>query len=177
MIEEWKDVVGFDDYFKISNFGNVYSKRTNRILSTTITKRGYVTLSTKIGGRSGKSYNFRIHRLVAEAFIDNPEMYKQVNHIDCNKTNNNVSNLEWCSQEQNTEHAIINNLLTVEHLHQGNIDNRLLTDTDVMYIRCNFKKNDRTFGCRALARKFHVSRDTIYHVLDMTRYTNIGTLA
>jgi len=105
MEEVFKDVVGFEDYFQISNLGNIFSKRSNRVLKTHITKRGYVSLATKIGGRQGTNHCFRVHRLVAEAFLPNPENKPEVNHIDGIKTNNKISNLEWVTAEENMNHA------------------------------------------------------------------------
>ena len=103
--EEYRDVVGFEDYFQISNLGNVFSKRSNRILKQTKSKTGYWTFATKIGGRNGTNHCFRVHRLVAGAFIPNPENKPFVNHIDGCKTNNILSNLEWVTASENTVHA------------------------------------------------------------------------
>jgi hypothetical protein len=55
--------------------------------------------------KCGKAKTKAIHRLVAETFIDNPNRYNYINHIDCNKTNNNVENLEWCTQKHNVQEA------------------------------------------------------------------------
>ena len=123
MQEIYKDVIGFEEYFKISNLGNLYSKRSKRLLKQTILPTGYYSASTKIGGRNGKSVCFRIHRLVAEAFLDNPtedqlefartSIYGKVlvNHIDGNKLNNNVNNLEWRTAKENTYHAVQTGLI------------------------------------------------------------------
>lgn len=113
----WKDVIGYEEFFSVSNTGEVWSKRTNKLLKQTISPNGYYVISTRIGGRSGKCIMFRVHRLVAEAFLSEPEEYMhewakkskygcvQVNHIDCNKLNNNLYNLEWCTAEENLSHA------------------------------------------------------------------------
>lgn len=103
--EEYRDVVGFEDYFQISNLGNVFSKRSKRILKQTKSKTGYWTFATKIGGRNGTDHCFKVHRLVAEAFIPNPESKPFVNHIDGCKTNNILSNLEWVTPKENSDHA------------------------------------------------------------------------
>lgn len=103
--EEYRDVVGFEDYFQISNLGNVFSKRSNRILKQTKSTTGYWTFATKIGGRNGTDHCFKVHRLVAEAFIPNPENKPFVNHIDGCKTNNILSNLEWVTAKENSAHA------------------------------------------------------------------------
>lgn len=85
MEEIFKDVVGFEDYFQISNFGRFFSKRSNKLLKLHINKSGYITLATKIGGRHGTNHCFKIHRVVAEAFIPNPENKPEVNHKDGKK--------------------------------------------------------------------------------------------
>ena len=112
MEETFKDVVGFEDLFKISNKGNLWSKRSQKILKQHIHKNGYYVCSTKIGGRKGVDKCFKIHRLVAEAFIPNPENKPTVNHKDTNKLNNNVENLEWATHSEQTEHAYANGLIS-----------------------------------------------------------------
>lgn len=123
MEEFFKDVIGYEDYFKISNHGNLYSKRSNRLLKQNITNKGYCTVATKI---SGKNLCFKIHRLVAEAFLEPPseqqlqwasttKYYKVlVNHKDGNKSNNSVENLEWATNSENLLHAISVGLIIPE---------------------------------------------------------------
>ena len=106
MDEIWKDVDGFDGIYKISNKGRLkhYTKRFGwRILKNTNKKGNYFSVILK-GYCFSKSS--RIHRLVAEAFIPNPNKYNTVNHIDMNKQNNCVENLEWWSQKENNQKAI-----------------------------------------------------------------------
>lgn len=104
-MEVWKDVVGFEDIFQVSSFGNVYSKRTNKNLKQCLTKSGYKTVATKIGGRNGVNHTFRVHRLVAIAFLGYCDGRVEVNHIDGNKANNKLSNLEWVTPLENMKHA------------------------------------------------------------------------
>lgn len=110
MEELWKDVIGFEALFSVSNMGNVFSKRTNKLLKLCVSDRGYYKVATKIGGRAGKNYCFRVHRLVATAFLDNPEDKPSVNHKDGNKLNNRCSNLEWSTVSENMTHAYANGL-------------------------------------------------------------------
>lgn len=102
MNEEWKDISGYEGLYKVSNLGNVYSFKTNKILKTPIGKRGYPNLNLL---KNGKQKLYVVHRLVAKAFIPNPDNKPEVNHIDGNKTNNCVDNLEWVTSRENTLHA------------------------------------------------------------------------
>ena len=105
MIEIFKPIAGYEGKYEISNHGNVKSllcrtSSTPQILSIKPNSKGYkrVELSQPTG-------RFFVHRLVATAFIDNPNNYPQINHIDNNPSNNHVSNLEWGTQSQNLQHA------------------------------------------------------------------------
>lgn len=118
MGEIWRDVVGYESLFAVSSHGRVYSKRTNRVLKQFVHKNGYCHIATKIGGRLGINKTFKVHRLVAEAFLVRPSaqitdivsesVYKTalVNHIDGDKKNNLATNLEWCTYSQNIRHAV-----------------------------------------------------------------------
>ena len=111
MTELWKDVVGFEDRYQISNLGRVYSKITNKILVPVLSQNdflGYYRVTFRFP--DGKPHSKAIHRMVAEAFIPNPNKLPCVNHIDGNKLNNVVDNLEWCTKSYNAKHAYENNL-------------------------------------------------------------------
>lgn len=106
MQEIWKDVVGYEGIYKVSNFGNVMSFQPNCKSAQCLTpfdNGGYFRV-TLIKNR--KRTNHLVHRLVADAFIPNPENKEAVNHIDGCKTNNRVDNLEWVTKGENTRHAI-----------------------------------------------------------------------
>ena len=91
------------DYF-VSRTGDIYSNKRSRMekMSQTKTARGYVKVRLSM---DGKVYNRNIHRMVAETFIPNPDNKPEVNHIDGNKKNNNVTNLEWTTRKENANHA------------------------------------------------------------------------
>lgn len=93
----WREIEGFKDYM-ISNTGDVYSKISNKILKPRKHTGGYL----RCGLRGKDKF---IHRLVAQAFIPNPQNKPQVNHIDGDKTNNCVDNLEWSTSSENIGHA------------------------------------------------------------------------
>lgn len=99
MTEEiWKDVVGYEGLYKVSNLGNVYSNYVHRSLKQGNHRDGYKFV---ILNKSGKSKYMSVHRLVATAFIPNQDNLPEVNHKDEDKTNNCVDNLEWCNYSYN----------------------------------------------------------------------------
>lgn len=112
-MEKWKDIKGYEGYYQISNAGRVKSvKRAYK------TKRSFITVPEKIRSlinvhgylycelwKNGEHQRYAIHRLVASAFIPNPDNLPVVNHLDGDKANNNVFNLEWCSNFENNLHA------------------------------------------------------------------------
>ena len=100
MKEIWSVIVGFPMY-KISTFGRVKSLYTNKILKP-INKKGYMFVTL---AEDGKQYNRAIHRLVAKAFIANPNRYPMINHKDENKANNIITNLEWCDAKYNSNYG------------------------------------------------------------------------
>ena len=108
--EEWR-VYPYNANYEVSNVGRVRNKKRKNILSQRINYSGYyvVTLSES-GSLHGRTK--RVHRLVAETFITNPSHKLEVNHLDGNKLNNNVSNLEWATPQENMNHALNNGLLT-----------------------------------------------------------------
>jgi hypothetical protein len=99
--EIWKDVVGFEDLYQVSSYGSVRNKDNGtKLIGNTTRGYRYVVLR-----KNGNQYSPKVHRLVACAFLSNDNNYPCVNHIDGNKTNNNVRNLEWCSYSENSKHA------------------------------------------------------------------------
>lgn len=139
-----KDVVGYSDLFCITSAGRVYSKRTNKFLKFSINDSGYHTISTKIGGRCGTCVVLRVHRMVADAFIPNVDNKPYVNHIDGNKRNNFVENLEWVTQQENMQHASTTGLLNIKRGIESN-QSKLSID-QVKEIRNNPKISIRKFA-------------------------------
>jgi hypothetical protein len=134
MQEVWVKII-YNNLYSVSNFGRVRNDKTGRILSTRPDKKGYARASLQ-----GKEY--KVHRLVAEHFIKNPdpEKFNQVNHIDCNKLNNYIENLEWCDNSHNQIHAYANGLQD---------KNKKLSDEDIIKIRSegwNYKEVMMEFG-------------------------------
>ncbi|MFR5544762.1 MAG: NUMOD4 motif-containing HNH endonuclease [Intestinibacter bartlettii] len=109
-MEIWRKIEGFESY-EVSNMGRVRSldrvscsghKLTGKVLIPTQNQYGYLIVSLY---KNGTRYIKRVHRLVSVAFIPNPEGKPQVNHIDGDKSNNRVSNLEWATAKENCQHA------------------------------------------------------------------------
>ena len=114
MEEIWKDIKDYEDLYQVSNLGRVKSIRRKvnnnrgimirqeKILTPEITKHGYLRIKLF---KNNKGKRILIHRLVAETFISNPENKPQVNHIDFNRANNKVDNLEWVSASENIKYS------------------------------------------------------------------------
>lgn len=117
----WKSIKGYNNQYWVSDEGQVISMNYNKTGKTKILKagrtgRGY--LQVKLC-KDGKRYSYLVHRLVAEAFIPNPDNLPQVNHIDKNIHNNSVSNLEFCTAEYNVEYSLAKPVLQYDK--EGNL--------------------------------------------------------
>lgn len=174
-MEELKDIPGLEEYFQITKQGQIWSKRTNKFLKQTVGKTGYYTISTKIGGRKGVPKCFKVHRLVAQTYIDNPENKPYVNHIDGNKLNNCVSNLEWCTASENVQHAYDIGLKISAPPKGENSHAAKLTDEQVKQIRKDFKthtfKNKTQFIYHYMSI-YKVSRSCIRHIIENRTFIN-----
>lgn len=128
MKEIWKEVKGYEGLYEVSNLGNVRSINRiiknkfykGKILITKIDKDGYLQLGLS---KNGTKKYFRVHRLVAQAFIPNPSNLPQVNHKDEVKDNNNVKNLEWCDNKYNSSYGTKNNRM-IETRNKKYLKNR-----------------------------------------------------
>lgn len=157
MDEVWKDVVGYEELYQISNLGRIKSFKESldgKVLKQTKDKDGYF----KIGIRDKffKRKYFRVHRLVAEAFIPNPNNYDYVNHKDNNPANNIVSNLEWCTLAYNNKYRFTHG----GYSHKGEKSTTaILTNEQVLeiYDLCWHSEKSQS----EIARMFGVSRGAI----------------
>jgi hypothetical protein len=147
--EQFKDLDQYPNY-QIGNRGNIWSCLHKIFLKQTIQKQGYMQVCIN---KNYKKINVRINRLVALAFIPNPENKLYVNHIDGNKLNNSVDNLEWCSESENMIHAY---KLGLEK------PNKKLNKDQIIEIR---QLSKLSITKDQIAKQFNVSRKTIFNVL------------
>lgn len=147
----------------VSNTGEVF--RGEKKLTPEITNIGYCRIKFMI---NGKLYRFLVHRLVAEAFISNPNNYPIVNHKDGNKLNNSVENLEWCTYGENLSHAYNTGL---RDCHGIKNPRSKLTADDVVEIRRTYVKGKHSeYNSYSLAKKYGVSSNTILKVVKNISY-------
>lgn len=161
-IEEWADIKGYENMYQVSNLGRVKSlkRKEEVILKCKITKSGY---------REAKLFNvnykdFLVHRLVALSFIPNPENKKQVNHIDGDKLNNVVTNLEWVTSKENAIHSIESGLKKVGSKSTSS----KLKQSDVIQIRKLYLTGDYTHD--DLGALYNVHPTTIGKMLNGTNW-------
>jgi hypothetical protein len=140
-------------YFAVSEQGEVYSLRMNKLCTISKQKTGYRTVAV---GVDGKTKTFYVHRLVALTFLPVPEEVMQatnkpeVNHKDGNKNNNRKSNLEWMTSKQNSDHAIVNGLISYRNVKARNLD----TDEELVF--SSYHETARHFGIGEKRLKRHL---------------------
>ena len=155
-----KDVCGYEGLYKVDENGNVFSVRNNKLLKRMMFPSGYEYVHLCNG--KGKTKLFRVHRLVAETFIPNPNNLPEVNHKDGDKLNNNVKNLEWCTNLENMRHSVETGLRNVKG---ENNPSAKLTVKDVINIRKEYIPKSKEFGTVALARKYGVTNVMIGKII------------
>lgn len=134
--EEWKDIHEYEGLYKISNWGRVWSCKQNKILILHRCNNNYVYVALH---KNNKVKTFRIHRLVAYHFIDNPNNLAEVNHIDEDKDNNCILNLEYCSHKYNCNHGT-----RIYRSVKGNSKPVICIETGIIYPSGAYA--DRMFG-------------------------------
>ena len=168
--EVWRNVVGYEGLYMVSNLGNFRSfpKKSRHCDECEMTKRvgsgGYLYVHLR---KDGKSCTKLVHRLVAEAFIENDRNKSQVNHLDGNKQNNNVENLEWvtCSENQIHAYRVLNRKRKSDHSPRPT--KRRFTKEQVLDIR-NSKKSQSE-----LAREYRTSQNVIWCIVNRKTYQEI----
>lgn len=168
--EIWKDVVGYEGLYAVSNVGNVRRiNRTNRQNKHIELPSGlYLHSENMIPNDSGQGYydvqlskfdkikHARVHRLVSEAFIPNPENKPYVNHLNGIRNDNRVENLEWCTAKENSRHAVDTGLYVGRKGEEN--PRSIFKDEDILWIRENCKSY-KDYGW--IAEKFNSVSGTI----------------
>lgn len=162
MNEIWKDIKDYEGLYQVSNLGRVKRVKAGKILKGFKITKGYVGVRLS---KNGIVSNKKIHRLVAQAFISNPESKPQVNHIDENKTNNVISNLEWSTAKENSNHGTRNE----------RAGKAISKSKSIPIIAINIKTGESTefYGSNECARQLDLSQGNITSVLK-GRYKQTG---
>lgn len=163
--EEWKDVVGYEGLYKVSNLGRIRSfvlgGKNGCIISQSKTRQGYKRLALS---KNGILTRFLVHRLVANAFIPNPQNKPTVNHINGDKGDNRVCNLEWATQSENNRHAYKTGLHVITKKQYELLANGVkITKKQVREIRCLYQSGKSQIE---LHKIYGVSRAQICRIVN-----------
>jgi hypothetical protein len=157
--------------YSITEDGKVFSHETNSFLSGNGTSDRYMSVLLRKGGRSFRRYR---HRLVVETYLGVIDDTNQVNHIDGNKHNNHVSNLEICSASENMKHAVATRLVKITDAHLESMRRSIgqsiarFTETDAKNIRAIYMLMPAK-SCRKIARTYRCARSTIERIVTGTQ--------
>lgn len=164
--ETWKQVPKYFGKYQVSDLGRV-KDYTGRIMKDYAHPRGYRTITFTF---NKKPKTVTIHRLVASLFLDNPDEKPQINHLNGIKTDNRATNLEWCTAQENIEHAMENGLYKkVQRRYTPSISK--LKPDDVLYIRDMYERN--IMNVSELSDRFNISSVAVYKVINKVSYAYI----
>jgi hypothetical protein len=155
-----------DPMYLVDEKGNVFSLFTGKYLKSSESKTGYLVVNIRTNNKRSPCY---IHRLVAQAFIDNPENKPEVNHKDGNKHNNHVDNLEWVTNQENITHSVGTGLLP----RHGKHPNSKLTDLQVIYI-CELFQSGKTIPEAMSLCDFRVTRSQLLNIRSRRDWTQLS---
>jgi len=163
-----KDIPGYVGRYQADEEGNIWSLPNcryseTRLMRNTINRCGYKLVSIN---KDNKGKTFLVHRLVAAAFIPNPYNKETVNHIDGNKTNNHVSNLEWCTRSENQYHAHRTGLRKVLNGEQHGKSK--LSESDIIKIRTDTRSH------RKILKDYNISQSTICQIKTYKTWKHIS---
>jgi len=153
----WKSIVGYEGRYQVSDCGSV-RQHNGRVLKQWANDQGYCLVRL-----SKPRATFRVHRLVAEAFIANPEYLPCVNHLDCVRHNNHAANLEWCTQQHNLAHAAQLGRMQRDHWKGKRSPTASLTDEEAQAIRQTYAKGGISW--EKLAVIFQTNKRTVGRII------------
>lgn len=145
--------------------GEIYSSKSGRFISQRINHHGYLVVNLSI---NGKCKTFTVHRLIAKAFSPRNGNFKVVNHLDGNKLNNNISNLEWTTHKGNSQHALKLNL--IKHARGKQTKNGKFSDSDIYMIRDYLKQG---FSHSKISRMYGVTKSAIQQISNGKTYKHV----
>lgn len=157
----WLPVVGYESYYEVSDAGQV-RKVSGELLGQWLNSDGYPFVRL-----SNPRKIVRVHRLVATAFVPNPNARRTVNHIDCDRSNNAASNLEWCSQAENLEHSDRLGRMQRDYWKGKRSPNAKLTPETVAAIRL---QRSGGISLQAIADKFGTNKRTVGKIVNGESY-------
>jgi len=175
-MEIWKEINGYEGLYEVSNLGRIKRlsgaliyKTNNKRTEECIMKKikcsdGYVRINLR---NKDERKTLLVSRIVAINFIDNPFMKKEVNHIDGDKTNNTVENLEWTTRKENAEHAAINGLMSKGEKHGVS----KLKEFEVKDIRKLYKNGG--ISQTKIAKKYSVTQHTVWCIIKNITWVDI----
>ena len=164
-METYKNIIGFNGVYQISNLGNVRNIKTNKILKPRIHTNGYLRVSLCI---NGLAKDYLIHRLVASTFINNPLNKSDVNHIDGNKQNNNLINLEWATRSENQKHAFAIGLNKISDEHKK--ANAIFNSKQVIDLHTGIFYDSLKNACETTNRSYSNAKMTITKKITTSRF-------
>lgn len=166
MNQFWKDIPEYEGLYSISNLGNIWNHKFQKNMKSRLCKRnGYL----KIGlTKDSKQTTFLVHRLVAIAFIPNPENKREVNHINLNKIDNTVNNLEWVTPKENVDWNRKNDRL----LKGEQIGTSKLTNEIVIWFLTLLKENPK-LNISKLSRETGLDRTSLSRIKNNKNWTHI----
>jgi len=168
--ERWRPITGYEGQYEVSDTGRIKSlKRKGKGTPHTqdlIRKTNYLPKGQELVSlsKNGKVKTLLVHRLVAKAFLPNPNNYPQINHLDGNRKNNNLDNIEWCNQAQNQKHAWDTGLILRENHNTTKLD-----ENKVREIRISFPSKTML----ALSREYDVNISTISRIIHRQMWWNV----
>lgn len=181
--EEWRSIAGFEGYYEVSNHGLIRSvggtkikkngshfNRAGQIIAQRVADHGYVVVMFR---KMGKSYLRYVHRLLAQAFIPNPENKGDINHKDGNKANNLIENLEWATRSENIKHSY-DSLGHPKVSFAGELSAMAkLNNEAVRRIRRVLIPRHPIYGAKALGREYGVDGSLIMRVVKRTSWKHV----